>query len=216
MSFREICLFEKIREKINLYGWRIALLVSVKAFMRKFFAFTWDKYCLMVRETDDLPLLDFGKFQVRDLSISDYENELWEPSFLNEEKKKLYVKRFANPNAKAYGVIVDGELAYSTWILYGEVIIQNRFRYPLSNKVALLLDSYTHPKYRGMGLHNYMNVWRLYKMKEKGVEKVFGVVLSYNRPAIKTQTKSGLRVVDRFYIFGFGNKKWCTLKKIPI
>lgn len=83
----------------------------------------------MARGTENLPPIEEGKFVVRELSIHDYENELWESSFLDKEKKQIYIKRFANSNAKAYGAFVDGQLAYSTWILYGEVIIQNSFRF---------------------------------------------------------------------------------------
>jgi len=63
---------------------------------------------------NNLPELPEEKFTVKELSIHDYENRLWEPSFLDANKKQLYLERFANPKAKAYGVFVNGELAFSS------------------------------------------------------------------------------------------------------
>ena len=214
MEINENDTFEKFQKKLKQYGWCGTLLSMVKKIIRKLTAFSWDKYFLMVRKTDNLPPLPDKSFTVRELALADYESPLW-ASFLDDDKKRLYIERFANPNAKAYGVFVNQELAYSTWILYGEVVIRSRFHYSVP-KDALLLDSYSHPKFRGMGLHNYMNLWCLHKMAQEGAENAFVVVLSYNRPAIKTQTKCGLRIVKKLYIFSFGHRQWCTLKNIPI
>ena len=216
MHFKKNLFPVKLKEKLTLYGWRITLLIVTKTMIRKLTGFSCEKYCLMARGTENLPPIEEGKFVVRELSIHNYENELWESSFLDKEKKQIYIKRFANSNAKAYGAFVDGQLAYSTWILYGEVIIQNSFRFKTSDKTALLLDTYSHPNFRGIGLHNYMNLWRLYEMQRRGVKTAVGVVWAYNRPAMKTQFKCGLSIAKYFYIIRFRHKKWCTMKQMPL
>lgn len=214
MSIKKSHLLGKFREKLILYGWCVTLLILIKTVLRKLFGFSWEKYCLMARDLNNLPALPEEKFSVKELSIHDYENRLWEPFFLDADKKRLYLTRFADPKAKAYGIFVNGELAFSSWIQYEEIIIQNRFRFP-KKQSALLLDSYCHPKFRKQGLHNYMVIWRLEEMKKRGVEKCYVAVWAYNRPSIRAQIKCDLHKVQKFYIISVGNKKWCTLKNIP-
>lgn len=214
MSIKENHLLGKFRERLILYGWCVTLLILIKTVLRKLFGFSWEKYYLMARDLNNLPELPEEKFTVKELSIHDYENRLWEPSFLDANKKQLYLERFANPKAKAYGVFVNGELAFSSWVQYEEIIIQSRFRFP-KKRSALLLDSYCYPRFRRLGLHNYMVIWRLYEMKKHGIEKCYVAIWAYNRPSIRAQIKCGLQTIGKFHIINFGNKKWCTLKNIP-
>ena len=204
----------RLQEKLKYYGWRGTLLAATKVVTRKLTGFSWDKYCLMVRETKDPPSLPDKPFTVRELILADYENPLW-ASFLDADKKRLYIERFANPNAKAYGVFVDGQLAFSSWIQYGTITVQSQFSYPASDKDSLLFDSYCHPHFRRIGLHKYMVQYGLCLLKQKGIEKGWTIVLSYNRPSIKTQKRCGFQTVRKFHIFGFKDKKRCTLKYIP-
>ena len=71
---------------------------------------------------------------------------------------------------------------------------------------ALLLDDYCFPAFRGKGFHGYLNQWRLNEMKINGAQKAYVIVLSYNRPAIRTQRKCGMEIEKVFYAYTFGKK----------
>lgn len=212
-------LFEKIvtikdvfREKVTLYGKRVAIIIVLKALLQKLFRITWQKCYLMSCPLNDVylpPARD--DIMVRKLTLSDYENELWH-NFLTEKKRTIYKARFNNNRTIAYGAFIGETLAYSTWISYGEVTYSETEVLLKQDDCALLLDTYCHPQFRGCGLHNYMNQWCLYKMKECGARKAYVIVLSYNRPAIKTQKKCGLEVEKTFYVWNFGKWQYITYK----
>lgn len=199
-------------EKVSLYGYGIVINRLIKAIIRFTFHFTWEKCYLMSRSLDRIPpLMEKYDIIIKELNLSDYRTKLWS-DFFTEEKQKIYEQRFCNNRAKAYGAFINGELVYSTWILYGEIVFREKVSLIKSDDYALLLDSYCHPNFRGRGLHNYMNYWCLYEMTNHGVKKAYVIVLSYNRPAIKTQRKCGLQVEKTFYGFKIGKWRYCTMK----
>lgn len=203
---------EAFQEKIALYGLSATMMMALKAILLKLFKIDWRKCYLMSRTLDDVcPPPARSDIEVRELTLSDYDNKRW-CDFLTEEKRAIYETRFKNNKAKAYGAFVGEELAYSTWILYGEVIYSETEILLEQDDCALLLDTYCHPQYRGCGIHNYMNQWRLYKMKEYGTKKAYVIVLSHNYPAIKTQKKCGLEVEHTFYAWRLGKRKYITFR----
>lgn len=208
MLFEEIAgIKSRFQEKIALYGKRTTVMIAVKAILRKIFGIGWQKYYLMSHSLEDVcPPPERSDIEIRELTLSDYENELWK-DFLTEEKRVLYEARFKDSHAHAYGAFFDGTLAYSTWILYEKVIFSETETLLQSSDCALLLDTYCHPRFRGCGIHNYMNQWRLCKIKLCGMKKAYVIVLSYNRPAVKTQLKCGMEVEKTFYSFRVYKKK---------
>lgn len=213
MSHKKYHTVGKLKEKITLYGYRRTLLIAIKAILRKLLSFSWEKCYLMSKDIENVSSESKNDFIVKELSIHDYENELWKPFFFVDHKKQLYIKRFFNSSAKAYGVFIDNELAYSTWIGYGELEITDHLKFAISKKCALLLDSYCHSKFRGKGIHNFMNQWSINEMASQGIKKCYVIVLSFNIPALKTQKKCGLHIERNFYIFNFGKHTYCTLKQ---
>lgn len=212
MLFKKVTRITSVFQgKVALYGWQSAILIAVKAVFRKLFGISWQKCFLMSRLLADVcPPSERSDIEVGELALSDYDNELWK-DFLSEEKRAIYEERFTNGRAKAYGAFVNGALAYATWILYGEVIYSETEILLKQDDCALLLDTYCHPKFRGRGLHNYVNQLCLCKMKERGMKKAYVIILSYNRPAIKTQKKCGLEVEKTFYAWEVGKRKIITL-----
>ena len=115
----------------------------------------------MSRSLDTIcPPLVQAELEVRELSLVDYDNALWQ-GYLTEERRRLYEERFNEKKAKAYGVFVDGTLACSAWILYGKVILTEEKVLVENDTCALLLDDYCFPAFRGKGFHGYLNQWRL-------------------------------------------------------
>lgn len=196
----------QIRQRIELYGLRQTLLRILKAILKRCFGFTREKCLLMSRYLDDICLPPArNDIVVRELEMADYDNELWR-NFLTKEKQAIYEKWFKDEKIKAFGAFVNGKLAYSTWISYGEVLFSKKHILLKDHECALLLDSYCQPCFRGMGIHNYMNQWCLYQMKSNKIKKSYVIVLSFNRPAIKTQKKCGMEVERVFYAYKFRKK----------
>lgn len=212
MLFKKVTsLKSSFREKITLYGKKATVMITVKAILRKLIGVDWREYYLMSRRLEDVGLLrEREDIKVCELTISDYDNELWK-NFLSENERIIYEAQFKNKRAKAYGAFIDSKLAYSTWILYGEIIYSERKILLKQDDCALLLDTYCHPQFRGKGIHNYMNHWCLCEMKRHGSKKAYVIVLSYNRPAIKTQLKCGMQIERTFYRFLLWKKTYCTL-----
>lgn len=208
MLFRKITEIEtQIRQRVGLYGWRETLIRISKSIIYRCLKFRWEKCLLMSRPLGDLtsPPLDRGGWEVRELKMADYDHDLWK-DFLTEEKRLIYEKRFRDKNCKAYGVFVNEILTCSTWILYGQVWYSEKIKLLEGEECALLLDDYCLPSFRGKGIHTYLNLWRLYEMQTRGVKKAYVIVLSFNRPAIRTQRKCGFDVEKKFYAYSVGNR----------
>lgn len=140
---------------------------------------------------------------VKELSYSDF--LLGDKSVFKNEKLDVIKKRLLVNSYKAYGLIENNELIYSTWISYDNLGLPIPTNLKLKPNEALLEDSYCHPNFRGNGLHSKMNVYRLKKIYESGRLKAIAIVLNGNEPALKVQLKSGFKIDGTFYagcIFG--------------
>ncbi len=129
-------------------------------------------------------------------------------------KMELYKKRFQDSTYKAYGIIENERLIYSTWISLQKMgmVVERRQEYLAPNE-GYLEDSYCDPIARGIGLHSRMNNYRIKKIFEAGKNRVIAIVQDGNIPAMKVQLKSGFEEIGYFYhghIFGI---KVNTLKK---
>lgn len=130
------------------------------------------------------------------------------------EKLELYKQRLQDPSYHGYGIMEDGKLIYSTWFStdnLGLPIITRRI--PLLPNEGLLEDSYCAPEARGRGMHGKMNFYRLKKLHELGKDRVLGMVLEGNTPAMKVQLKSGMENLGVFYLGKIFGIKFCTLNK---
>ena len=152
-----------------------------------------------------------------DLDVKElvYEDFLYgDPNVFKGAKMELYKKRFQDSTYKAYGIIESGRLVYSTWISYHRLgmSIETKPIYLAPNE-GYLEDSYCDPIARGRGFHSKMNNYRIQKIFESGRNRVIAVVQDGNIPALKVQSKSGLKEIGTFrhgYVFGI---KVNTLKK---
>ncbi len=149
---------------------------------------------------------------VKELTYEDFLKG--DPNVFRGKKMELYKQRFKDPTYKAYGIIENGCLVYSTWISYHRMgmSIETRPVYLAPNE-GYLEDSYCDPVARGRGMHGKMNNFRIQKICESGRTRVIAIVQDGNTPALKVQAKSGLEEIGTFrhgYILGL---KVNTLKK---
>lgn len=137
-----------------------------------------------------------------------------DPNVFRGKKLKLYKQRCQDPTYKAFGIIEDDRLIYSTWVSLHRMgmSIETKPVYLAPNE-GYLEDSYCDPIARGRGLHSKMNNYRIKKIYEAGKNRVIVIVQEGNTPAFKVQFKSGFEDIGTFYhgyIFGI---KFNTLKK---
>ena len=148
---------------------------------------------------------------IKELTYADF--LLGDETVFCGEKLEVIQKRCDDISYKAYGIIEDNRLIYSTWISLEKLGLPIKSNYTLRKDEGLLEDSYCHPSKRGKGLHGSMNFFRLAKLYELGKTKCIAIVLDGNTPAYKVQMKSGFINLGYFYagiLFGI---PICTLRK---
>jgi len=131
--------------------------------------------------------------EIADLSYQDLEESQFFDLF-PPMKKEIIRKRFFSPDYQPFGAKIHGRLVYITWIANNDLRIEAiRFHQKLAKGESVLVDSFAHPDARGLGLHTLMNGYRLNKLRQKAVKKVYAAVLAENRPALRTQLRYGFK-----------------------
>lgn len=133
--------------------------------------------------------------------------ELTYEDFLKGNKQVFYgaklafiKERLKGPNYKAYGIIENDYLIYSTWVSLRKLGLSvDTKEIVLAEDEGLLEDSFCDPIARGRGIHGTMNWWRIRKLYELGKRRVIAIVLDGNTPAMKVQTKCGFKDYGTFY-----------------
>ena len=150
----------------------------------------------------DVKELDFDDFLTGDKNV------------FKGKKLELYRQRCQDPTYKAYGIIENGRLIYSTWISLHKMgmSVETQPVYLAPNE-GYLEDSYCDPIARGRGLHSKMNNYRVKKIFDEGKDRVIAIVQDGNIPALKVQTKSGFEELGTFRHGYFLGIKYNTLNK---
>lgn len=151
------------------------------------------------------------EFEVKELDYNDF--LLGDKTIFKGDKLDLIKERCNDDTYKAYGIIKDNHLIYSTWISLEKLGLPIKTNFKLNKDEGLLEDSYTHPSERGKGLHGKMNYYRLSKLYELGKTKCVAIVLNGNKPAFKVQFKSGFRELGFFYAGKVLGLSFTTLNK---
>lgn len=198
-------------EKIKKYGISEAFRYLAKKFLgTSVYRAHYLRLNIDIDEVNE-KLKDFN-LDVKELTYEDFMKG--DPTVFHGNKMVLYKQRFADNTYKAYGIIENDRLVYSTWISFHRMgmSVETHAVY-LADNEGYLEDSYCDPIARGRGLHSRMNNYRIKKIFEAGRNRVIAIVQEGNTPAFKVQYKSGLEEIGTFYhgkIFGI---KFNTLKK---
>ena len=140
---------------------------------------------------------DFN-LQVKKLCYEDF--LIGDKTVFKGKKLELIKNRLLDDNYKAYGIIENGKLIYSTWFSTKNLGLAVKTKpIPLLPNEGLLEDSYTHPIARKRGLHSQMNNFRIMKLSKLGKSRILAMVLDRNMPALKVQFKSGFEFLGTFY-----------------
>lgn len=155
-------------------------------------------------------LQDFD-LPVKELEYNDF--LLGDSSVFTAHKLDGVARRLNDGVHKAYGIIENGKLIYSTWISLRELSLPVAVLYELAPNEGLLEDSYCNREARGRGLHFKMNLFRISKLYELGKNRVVAIVLNGNTPAFKVQFKSGFREIGTFHCGKILGISFSTLNK---
>lgn len=156
------------------------------------------------------------KYEVNDIEIKELvygDFLLGDKKTFDKKKLNLLSERCKDDTYKAYGLIKNKKLIYSTWISLEKLGLPVDTNLKLNANEGLLEDSYTHPSERGKGLHRRMNYYRLKKLHELGKSKCIAIVLSGNQPAFKVQLQTGFKELGTFYAGTLFGLSFTTLNK---
>lgn len=172
------------------------------------------KFIYLTKEIDidevNYKLTNFD-LEVKELDYSDF--LLGDKAVFKDEKLDTIKRRCLDDTYKAYGIIENNQLIYSTWISFENLGLPIPTNIQLNADEALLEDAYCHPKFRGKGLHSNMNIYQLKKIYESGRNKAVVIVLDGNKPALKVQLKSGFKIDGKFYAGYIFGMTFNTLKR---
>ena len=152
-----------------------------------------------------MPNIDFKSHYV--IQKLDYNNYKYSKGLMFDDfKLGIFKKRLESNTYEAYGVFDKELLIYSTWISTKQLEVSvNKFGLELGSDEGLLLDIITHQEYRRQGLHNFMNLYCLKRIKQLGKSNAAVLVLKENIPARKSQERSGFiktKKIIHYKIFG--------------
>jgi len=176
----------------------------------------FESYYLLYRDlTDDIPQLPLAKnLRAAELRHEDFLHSRFFELY-SAAKRDLYARRFSDPAWRAFGVYMDSELVYVTWIARDVIRIEHfGWERRLKRREGLLVDSFTLPEARRLGIHSAMNGFRIRRLREAGVERAYVVYLAANTPAARTQRGHGFRRGWKLRFFRIGS--WRKLWKKPV
>lgn len=113
---------------------------------------------------------------------------------------------FTSDFAKAYGGFLNQKLIYITWVLYNHIDFAGNLNEAFG--CAMIWNTHCLSAYRGRGIHTYVKSWCLNEMFRNSVNKCYEAILSYNRPALRTQIKLNFSIERVYYNIYVGSKKY--------
>ena len=196
----------KLKHKIRQYGPLAFVSRSIKYFLR-IINIEFESWLILAHNIDSSIDIDKfkidKKFYVRKLKYVDF----LESGMFSQKKLKTFFRRFNSSGYLAYGIFSKKELAYYCWISLDKFeFSENLYEYNIQQNQGLLFDAYCFPNFRRNNLHNYMNNFRLHLIKKYKKKIALVVVLSENKPALRSQFKNGFHIMNKVFtynIFGF-------------
>ena len=190
-------------DKVRQYRWNIFKLILKK--IGTFLGLRIESYFLMKYELNkfdiESKIASFDYSDVQEFYLVDLQDS---PLF-DLHKKNIFKERFALKTYSCYGIMNKDEICYITWISWKKMNYPNTFQITerLESNEALLLDSTCNPKYRGLGYHSKMNVFRLNTMLKNNIKTAVALVEGINTPALNVQIKSGFKITHKLSSLSF-------------
>lgn len=199
-----------IRDKVKQYGWKNSFKLFLKSIIRKI-GIQLESFWLLENNlsldeiTQKMSKYDYSN--VKELNLDDFENG--DSLVFNDVKLDLIRERFESGQYWSFGIYYETQLVYTCWITTLEIGFSKKYNtsMDLLEDEGYLVDAYTHPDFRGKGLHSKMNLFRIMSLMKKGRARNYVVVQNENVPAIKSQLKSGFIKVKKItFLVLFGKR----------
>tara|TARA_Y100001958_G_C21247945_1_gene579981 strand:- start:2785 stop:3339 length:555 start_codon:yes stop_codon:yes gene_type:complete len=154
--------------------------------------------------TNDFKLKDKHNFTFKMLDKNEFEklSYLYQNDY---EKLKIVNNRLNSGNYLCFSYI-DNEnkvIVYARWICkkeYYSDILREKLHF--KENQALTLDSWTHPNYRGLGLHRNMNIKMLNWIKENtDITEVYMVIKIFIPHIKKIAVELGYKPIKTYFHF---------------
>lgn len=196
----------KIKIMIDQYGYKNFFIRVSKSFLRRI-GFTYEKFFIFRINLDKkvMPKEPKIDIDVRELDSNNIDSVM--NLGFSKSKLDLFKRRLDSNTYIALGAFHNEKLIYLCWLSlkFFESSVDMGDKIILEKDEALLLDAFTHPDYRSLGIHSYMNAIRLNKSIELNKNKAIVLVLAENTHAIKSQIKVGFEITGIIrYIKIFG------------
>lgn len=145
---------------------------------------------------------DFKKLTLEDFQL------YGDPNWYNPEKMAVMERCFEEKGNAAYGIIEQSRLVCSGWLSLVKFGDDAEGLFPfLKDSDCYLWDDYTHPAFRGKGLHRWLTAYRLYEASKSGKKKAFSFVAAFNRASVKGFLRCGFEKKQIFWNYKIGRGK---------
>lgn len=181
-----------LSDSIRQYGLGKAAKRFFKRILRGM-GLEFESYFVLFRDlAEEISLVPLAQgLRAAELKIEDFRRSDFF-SLYSSAKRDLYSLRFTDPAWNAFGVYRGDDLVYMTWIARDAIRIERiGWERRLKAEEGVLVDSFTLPSARRLGIHVAMNGFRLLRLRESGAERAYVVFLAENQPAARTQHRHG-------------------------
>lgn len=145
-----------------------------------------------------------SSIEYKDLTLADFERqEALNPEWFTQEKLQRICNWISVEGNRAYGVYDNELLIAYGWISSMCMIVKDR---PMKANVGYLWDDYTHPLYRGRGLHGELVKVREHQLLNLGKDTAFSIVDFYNRASQVAFVRAGYHHRITVYSYSIGNR----------
>lgn len=167
-------------------------------------------WILLSKELSESPKPN-SQVEFRRLSMNDFlvQGRL-NPSWFTQEKLCEMERSLQIEGNEAYGYFEGEFLACYGWISLKYWGLEKNLLLPSD---GYLWDAYTHPNFRGRGLHKILSEFRYVKLMEAGKSRALTVVARYNHASLVGFLRAGFVPVARFIRYSInGGTQKSTLK----
>lgn len=180
----------------------LKILTVFKIYLEPNYCLTKDLDPKIVSEIEDNPC--YAHF--RELSYEDF-IRYGDKNWFTEQKLAFMLPNFKGQH-KAYGLVENDLIVCSAWISlrqFGDDLF--KVMPELKANHGYLWDDYTHPSFRGKGLHRQLINYRLYQLCKSDCERAYAFVATYNKASYRGFLRCGFEKKQIFWNYKIGRGK---------
>ena len=196
---------KSIRNAFRQYGLKGGMSFYFYDIIKKLFKIEIRKSTFFVRKLEDCKYEgpDFQSLSLEDFEVA-ADNEKNPIRWFTKDKMRIIDNRLKRSGLAVFGRFEEGILSCHGWINYDANSIG---KVGLNNRDAYLFDDFTDFHFRGHGYQRQIIKFRLKEARDKGCERAWSNVYSFNHVSKKNYMKCGFIPVIRLWAVRFKNGK---------